>query len=306
MDRIKAMQVFTRVVEAGSFTRAAETLEMPRATVTTSVQQLEAHLGVRLLHRTTRQVSLTLDGGAYYERCLTLLEDLADAEAMLTDRHEPAGRLKVSLPGPPTRKVILPALPAFCARYPLIDLELGVNDRPVDLIQEGVDCALRAGPLPDSSLVARRLGYMVEISCASPDYLARFGTPTTPADLATHQVINYHSGRTGRPLPWEYRENGETHQLQLGGRLTVDNADAYTAAAVAGFGLAQIPLYGVHEQLLAGQLVEVLPAYRPAPTPLSVVYPHNRHLSSKVKVFIEWLSATLRAYPGLIADPERR
>lgn len=300
MDRFKAMQVFTRVVEAGSFTRAAETLEMPRATVTTAIQQLEAHLGVRLLYRTTRRVSLTLDGGAYYDRCLHLLEELADTEAMLTRAHQPAGRLRVNLPGAPARKVIIPALMGFCERYPDIDLDLGVSDRPVDLIQEGVDCALRIGPLPDSSLIARRVGQLVEVSCASPAYLARHGMPEKPADLERHVAVNFHSGRTGRPMPWEYMQAGERHEIAMPGRLAVDNAEAYLAAALAGFGLVQAPLYGVQPYLDGGELVEVLPEYRPTPSPMSVVYPHSRHLTGKVKAFVDWLIQTFREQPGVI------
>jgi len=299
MDRFKAMRVFTRVVEAGSFTRAAATLEMPRATVTTAVQQLEAHLGVRLLNRTTRRVALTVDGSAYYERCLHLLEELADTEAMLTDRHRPSGRLRVNLPGRPARLLIIPALRTFCDQYPELDLEIGVSDRPVDLVQEGVDCALRVGPLADSGLVARRVGQVREVSCAAPGYLERFGTPRTPADLAAHQAVNYHSARTGRALPWEYLEHGQVREITLPARLTVDNTEAYMAAALAGLGLIQAPLQGLDHHLRSGELVEVLPDYRPAPSLMSVVYPHNRHLSSKVKVFVEWLITLLRTQPGV-------
>ena len=299
MDRFKAMQVFTRVVEAGSFTRAAETLEMPRATVTTAIQQLEAHLGVRLLNRTTRRVAVTVDGGAYYERCLHLLEALADTEAMLTQGQRPSGRLRVNLPGRPARLLIIPALPAFCDRYPELNLEIGVSDRPVDLIQEGLDCALRVGPLPDSGLVARRVGELQEISCAAPGYLRRFGTPTVPADLAGHQAVHYHAGRTGRSLPWEYLEHGVVREITLPARITTDNTEAYMAAALAGLGLVQAPLHGLADHLRRGELVEVLPDYRPATSLMSVVYPHNRHLSGKVKVFVDWLVELLRDQPGI-------
>lgn len=302
MDRFTSMQVFTRVVEAGSFSRAAETLDMPRATVTTAIQQLEAHLGVRLLHRTTRRVTLTLDGSAFYERCLPLLEELADAEAMLTDQHQPSGRLRVNLPSRPARLLVIPALMGFCDRYPKIDLDIGVSDRPVDLTQEGVDCALRIGPLPDSALVARRIGLMREVSCAAPAYLARFGTPCTPADLAEHQAVNFHSARTGRSLEWEYTEAGRVHRLRLDGRLTVDSTEAYLAAALAGFGLVQVPLHSAHAHLARGELVEVLADYRPVPSPMSVVFSHRRHLSRKVKVFVEWLIALMRDRPGMLGS----
>lgn len=299
MDRFKAMQVFIRVAEAGSFTRAAETLEMPRATVTTAVQQLEAHLGVRLLNRTTRRVAVTVDGGAYYERCLHLLEALAETEAMLTDRQRPSGRLRINLPGRPARLLIIPALRDFCDQYPELDLDIGVSDRPVDLIQDGVDCALRVGPLPDSGLVARRVGELQEINCAAPRYLERFGTPRVPSDLAGHQAVHYHTARTGRSLPWDYTERGEWQEITLPARITTDNTEAYMAAALAGLGLVQAPLHGLAEHLRRGELVEVLPDYRPAPSLMSVVYPHNRHLSGKVKVFVDWLVDLLRDQPGI-------
>lgn len=299
MDRFKAMHVFTRVVEAGSFTRAAETLEMPRATVTTAVQQLEAHLGVRLLNRTTRRVAVTMDGDAYYARCVELLEALADTEAMLTDSDQPSGRLRVNLPGRPARLLIIPALRDFCDQYPELNLEIGVSDRPVDLIQEGVDCALRVGPLPDSGLVARRVGELQEISCAAPSYLERFGTPREPVDLTGHQAVHYHAGRTGRSLPWEYLEHDRFREITLPARVTTDNTEAYIASALAGLGLIQAPLQSLTNHLCSGELVEVLPDYRPAPSLMSVVYPHNRHLSRKVTVFVDWLINLLRAQPGV-------
>ncbi|GAA5131020.1 LysR family transcriptional regulator [Alloalcanivorax gelatiniphagus] len=300
MDRFKAMLVFTRVVEAGSFTRAADTLEMPRATVTTAVQQLEAHLGSRLLHRTTRRVSPTLDGGAYYERCLHVLDALAEAEAPLTEQQRPRGRVRVNLPGHPARRLIIPALPLFRERYPDIELEIGISDRPVDLIEERVDCALRVGPLPDSGLVARRVGEVEEINCAAPAYLERHGVPKHPEDLARHQVVRYHAARTGRPLRWEYLDaDGAALYLNPPASITVDNTEAYVAAALAGLGLVQVPLYGCHGYLASGELVEVMPEYRPRPSLMSVVYPHNRHLSAKVKVFVEWLIERLRGQPGV-------
>lgn len=301
MDRFKAMQVFTQVVEAGSYTRAAAILDMPRSTVTTAVQQLEARLGVRLLHRTTRKVTPSLDGLAYYRRCVSLLEDLAETEATLGAGHRPAGRLRVSLPGRPARKVVIPALPTFCERYPDIELELMVNDRWADLVGEGVDCALRSGPLPDSSLVARRIGCMPEISCAAPVYLERRGIPVVPADLTAHTVVGYRSGRTGEPLPWEYCDQGTVQELVLPGAVTVDDADAYVAAALAGLGMVQLPLYSAHSFLLRGELIEVLADYRPKPTPLSLLYPHRRPLSGRLRVFVEWLEDTLLACPGMIA-----
>lgn len=301
------MRVFTRVVEAGNFTRAAETLDMPRPTVTTAVQQLETHLGARLLNRTTRRVSVTQDGEAYYERCLHVLAELADAEAMLSDGSQPRGRLKVQLPARFARIVVMPVLDTFCQRYPHIDLDLGASDAPVDLVQQGVDCALRVGKLSDSSLVARRLGALTEINCAAPTYLARYGSPQTPADLDGHLAVNFHSGRTGRPSPWKYLQSGKRREKNLPGRMIVDSADAYVAAAIAGCGLIQAPLYGVATHLERGELEDVMPDYRPEPSPISVVYPGTRHMASRVRAFTAWLEEVIRATPGVVlSEPSFR
>src|SRR5215469_8774589 len=188
MDRLQAMQVFTRVVDTNSFTRAAETLDMPRASVTTIIQNLEAFLGVRLMHRTTRRLSLTPDGAAYYERCVRILADVEETEQTFQDRNrKPHGKLRIDMPGSIGRLIVIPSLCEFHGRYPDIDLQLGLTDRPVDLLQEGVDCVIRVGALQDSSLVARRVGLFEGVSCAAPSYIERAGIPQTIEDLEQHK-----------------------------------------------------------------------------------------------------------------------
>jgi LysR family transcriptional regulator for bpeEF and oprC len=290
MDRFNAMRVFTRIVELGGFARAADSLQMPRASVSILIKQLEAHLGVQLLLRTTRQVSLTLDGDAYYQRCVRLLADLEETEAAFSvARHNPRGTLRVDMPAGIGRLLVIPALPAFSARYPLIELEIGLNDRPVELIREGVDCVLRAGPPLDDSLVARPLALMQQVTCASPAYLARHGTPQHLDALAGHQIVEFFSSVTGKRYGLEFMVDGEVREIPLPKGLAVNSADAYLAASEAGYGLVQAPYYHVARALRDGLLCEVLERVEAPPLALSALYPPHRHLSTRVRVFIDWL-----------------
>ena len=294
MDRIDLLKVFLGVAETGSFTRAADRLALPRAAISTAVQQLEARLGSRLLHRTTRRVGLTPDGEALLERARALIADMEDIEQQFLPAHgDISGRLKVDVPSRIARRLIAPALPDFFARFPAIELELGSSDRAVDLVLEGVDCALRVGPLASSSLVARPLGHFTLINCASPAYLARHGTPRTTADLPRHLAVNYASPTSGRAAAWEWRHDGETTQLRLRSQVTANNAETYIACALAGLGLIQIPAYDVREHLAAGELVEVLPEARAEPLPVQLVYPHRSHLSRRMQAFAGWLETLL-------------
>lgn len=291
MDRLGHYRVFVRVVEAGGFTKAAMTLDIPRSSVSTIIAALEARLGVRLLNRTTRSVSPTQDGLAFYERCLRLLADSEELDGMFgSGGAGPSGKLHVELPGRIGRLIVVPALPDFLARYPGIDLQLGVTDRAVDLVSENVDLALRVGSLPDSGLIARSLGTLALINAASPAYLAQHGVPRSPADLEPgHFAVRYASPTTGRPEPWEWMEGGVLRALMLPARVTVNSAEGYIAAALAGLGLIQIPAYDVQNHLCAGELVEVLPGHRCEPMPMHLVYPHRRHLSHRVQLFAEWM-----------------
>lgn len=290
MDRIDLFRIFARVVETASFTRAAETLRLPRSSVSAAVIELEARIGARLLHRTTRKVSVTQDGSAFYERCLRAIAEVEETENLFRqDSAKPSGKLRIDVPGRIGRLVIAPALPAFLDEFPDIDLELGITDRAVNLVEERVDCALRVGPLADSGLIARPVGELPLINVASPEYLARHGMPRTPDDLARHWAVNYASPSTGRIERWEWMDGAATRAVPMRSRVTVNSAEAYIACCLAGLGLIQIPAYDVRSHLDAGDLVEVMPEHRAAPLPMTLLYPHRQHLSRRLQVFVDWL-----------------
>lgn len=290
MDRFEAMRVFVRIVELSSFTKAADELKLPRATVTHTIQQLEGRLGVRLLHRTTRQVSATPDGEAYYHRCLQLLNDLDEAESAFSHSAiKPRGKLRVDLQGTIARHFLLPHLGAFFEAYPDIEMEIGLGDRLVDLVRESIDCVVRAGEPRDSSLVSRRVASLPVVTCASAGYLDRYGTPLTLEAFAEHHAVNF-ANAGGRIMPFEFMVNGEQRLLSMPGRVTVSHSDAYLACCMQGLGFAQIPRYHVEELLEDGVLREVLPVLRPLPMPVSAMYPHHRQLSPRVRVFVDWVA----------------
>lgn len=302
MDQIQSMRVFARVVEAGTFTKAAESLAMPKGTVTKLVQHLEARLKVRLLNRTTRRVTVTPDGAAYYERTARLLNDLDDIEASMSNAQaNPSGRLRVDVGTSVAGLIIIPALAGFYQRYPDIQLDLGVSDRPVDLISDNVDCVIRGGDLVEQSLVARRIGNLSLITVATPGYLKQHGVPQHPDELdgPRHRTINYFSARTGRPFPHVFEKDGET--LEIAGRyqLSVNESNAYTSAVLAGLGVSQAALFAVAPYLDSGDLVEVLPGWKHPPIPIHVVYPPNRHLSAKVRAFVDWAADLFARHPHL-------
>ena len=303
VDRIDLFRIFTRVVETASFTRAANTLSMPRSSVSAAIQELENRLGTRLLARTTRSVTPTPDGTAFYEHCVRLVTDVEEAETLFQkDRTAPRGLLRVNLPGRIGRLIVAPALPAFLQDYPDIDIELGVSDRTVNLIEDGIDCVLRVGPLADSALIARQLGELPLVNVASPAYLARRGTPRTPADLPQHEAVRYASPATGRVEAWEWMAGGAVHSQHTSARVTVNSAEALVACALAGLGLIQVPAYDVRHHIEAGELIDVMPDWRPEPMPMALLYPHRRHLSRRVQVFADWLATLLAAamagHPG--------
>lgn len=288
MDRFQEMQIFTRIVERRSFTLAAEVLSLPRATVTNAIKRLEARLATRLLERTTRVVAPTLDGQAYYERCVRLLADLGEMESVFT-RSTPTGLLRVNLQATLARRVVAPRLPAFLARYPGIELQIGEGDRLVDLVREGIDCVLRVGNLQDSSMVAQQITQIAQVTCASPAYLARHGRPTTLETLDQHQAVNFISSATGRPYPLEFLVDGALRQLTLPGPVAVTGADMYTAGALAGLGIVQVPRYRVEQELTRGELEVLLPELAPPALPVYVLYPQSRQLSPRVRVFVDFL-----------------
>jgi DNA-binding transcriptional LysR family regulator len=294
MDRFDAMRVFARVVERKSFTLASEDLGLPRSTVTDAVKQLEARLGVRLLQRTTRHVSSTLDGEAYYQRCLRILADIEEAEGAFAGA-KPKGQLRVEVQGTLARYFLLPGLPAFFARYPDIELTMSEGERWIDLIREGVDCVLRFGNLPDSDMVARRVGMLERLTCAAPDYLDRFGVPTGPDRLDGHRMIGLRSLTTGNLRPLEFVADGVTRTVMLPTTVSVTGTESFLATARLGFGLFQVPRFHAAFDLERGTLVQVLPDCPPPPVPVSLLYPRNRQLSPRVRVFLDWAAREFAA-----------
>jgi len=289
------MQVFVRVAEQASFTRAAESLGLLKATVSVAVQQLESSLGTRLLHRTTRKVQMTLDGQLYYERCKELLAEVDSLQSMFQQSGQTLrGRLRVDMPNGLARLYVIPRLPEFLKAHPQVEFELSTTDRLVDPIQEGFDCVLRVGAPRDPQLIVRPLGSLVFINCASPAYLRQRGTPETLADLAKHDLIHYVTTLGTKSMGFEYPDAGGYRYLPMSGPVVVNSSDAYNAACVAGLGLTQVPEIGVRKQLARGDLVEVLPEYRPEPMPVSLLYAHRRNLPKRVRVFMDWMAETLR------------
>ncbi|WP_018607727.1 LysR family transcriptional regulator [Uliginosibacterium gangwonense] len=296
MNMPEAIKVYVRVAELSSFTLAADQLGMPRASVSATLQQLEAHLGTRLLHRTTRRVEMTQDGKAFYERSLDMLVDMEELQGMF--RQTPAdlrGRLRVDMPQPVARDVVLPNLGSFLATHPGLEIELSSMDRRVDLVREGIDCVVRVGTLGDSSLIARPLGHYQMINCASPAYLAQHGTPLSLADLAHHQLIHYSNTLGSHPIGFEYIDaaTGLPRQIDMPGRLTVNNTMAYEAAVLAGLGIVQTTAIGMQEYVEKGLLVEILPEYPAPPMLVSLLYANRRHLPRRVQVFMQWLAELL-------------
>ncbi|NYH21834.1 LysR family transcriptional regulator [Paraburkholderia bryophila] len=294
MDRFEEMRVFVRIAERQSFTRAADDLQIPRATVTTLMKRMEQRLGARLLERTTRTVRLTPDGEAYYGRCVRLIADMEEAEGSFSNLA-PKGLLRVNLQGTLARYFIVPALPAFLARFPDIELMIGEDDRYVDLVREGIDCVLRAGNLQDSSMIGRRVALLPQVTVASPAYLAAYGDPADPAALSTHRAVNYVSSATGKPVPLEFSVDGREVAMVLPSAVSVSGVELYTGSALAGLGIVQVPQYRVADELAARRLRIILADFPPPPMTVSVLYPQNRQLSSRVRVFAQWLREIFEA-----------
>jgi DNA-binding transcriptional LysR family regulator len=292
MDRLEALRLFTRIVETSSFARAADGLAIPRATATHAIKQLEASLNTRLLERTTRQVRPTLDGQAFYERCVHVLAELDDAESAL--RHvasNPSGILRIDMQGTHATRIVLPSIDDFHSRYPNIELVVSSGDRLVDLVREGVDCVVRGGVPRDSNLVARRLADVPQIVCASPGYLSRHGTPAHPSDLSEHQVVRFAANSGMNDYPLELWVDGELRAFRLNGWISVNDAEHYVTCALRGCGLIQLPRFHVEDELRAGHLVEVLTDWQSPTLPISAMYSYRRQLSARVRVFVDWLGA---------------
>jgi DNA-binding transcriptional LysR family regulator len=287
MDRLEAMRLFSRVVERRSFTLASQDTGVPRSTVTTVIRELETRLGTRLLQRTTRTVRPTLDGEAYYRRCLAILDDVEDAEGAFKGA-EPRGLLRIDVQGTLARHFLMPGLPDFLARHPGISLSMSESDRWIDPVQEGVDCVLRWGELPDSELVARRVAVLPRLTCAAPVYLERFGTPRTLEDLAGHRAVGMRSLTSGNLRPLEFLVDGNVHKVPLPATLSVTGPESYLRALQLGLGIAQVPRFHVEADLASGRLIPLLTDVPLPPGPVSLVYARSRQLSPRVRAFIEW------------------
>jgi len=300
MDRLQAMQIYVQIVERGNFTQAADALQLHRPAVTKAVQQLEQELGVRLLNRSTRRVSVTAEGEAFHARCVQLLGSIDDAFASFPkQRAVPKGRLRIDIALALAKTVVIPALPDFQQRYPQIELVLGASDQPADLIGEGIDCVVRVGKLKDSSMVARTVGAVPMVTCASPAYIARHGLPRTLDDLRAHRAVNFFTGSNRKLLEWTFRPHGEAVAVKLASSLLTDNSEALLSCGLAGLGIVHALRPALQPSIDSGQLIELLPGVPAEPKPVSVLYPNRAHLSDKVRAFIDWLTELFaRRYPA--------
>ncbi|EPR0444945.1 LysR substrate-binding domain-containing protein [Klebsiella pneumoniae] len=292
MDRFDAMRAFARVVEAGSFTKAAQTLHMSKTTVTQLIQQLESRLRVRLLHRTTRKLGVTPDGAVYYERVIRLLADMEDAENSLSSAAmTPRGRLRVDVPSPLDRLILVPALPAFHARYPDIQIDMGVSDRVVDLIGDNVDCVLRGGQITDQSLIARHVGDLQIGVYVAPSYVERLGAPAHPRELQNtdHCIVGFLSSRTSKIDPLVLCSENERIEITGNYVLAVDDGNAYLEAGLVGLGVIALPNYMAAAHQAVGALIPLFTQWRISPMPLYLAFPPNRHVNAKLRVFIDWI-----------------
>ncbi|WP_354547917.1 LysR family transcriptional regulator [Rhodanobacter soli] len=291
MDRLEAMRLYTRIVELGSFTAAADDLNLPRATVTHAIKRLEARLGAQLLQRTTRRVRATRDGETYYGHCLRLLADVDEVETDFREaRVQPKGRLRVDLPATLARLLVIPALRDFFARFPQIQLDIGTGDRFVDLVREGVDCVLRVGELGDSGMVGRRVATLEQVTVASAAYVRRHGLPDSLAALQDgHLAVNWVSPTTHRAEPLEFMVGRKRREVVLPGCVSVSGVDAYLGCCEAGLGIAQMPRYRIVDALKSGGLRELLPAHPPPSLPMTILYPQQRQMPARLRVFVDWL-----------------
>jgi DNA-binding transcriptional LysR family regulator len=300
MDQLLAIRTFVRIAEAGSFGRAADHLNIPRSTASKLIQDLEQMLGTRLIQRTTRHATVTPEGAAYYERALRLLADLEemDGEVRRT-RAAPRGRLRVDIGSSLANLALIPALPAFQARYPDIDLRLGVSDRNADMVGEGIDVVIRGGELADSSLIARKLCELDLIVCAHRSYVERYGLPAHPSGLEDgHRIVSYFSSLSGKPFNLRFERDGEVVEVQPRGNIAVNESTAHLTALVAGLGVGLNFRFQVQPWLDTGELVHVLPEWRQARMPLYAMYPQTRHMNAKARVFIDWAVEVFGALDG--------
>lgn len=297
MNQLEAMQIFVRVAELASYTRAAESLGMPKASMSTAVQQLESEFGTQLLHRTTRKVQMTLDGRACYERCKDLLADMDELRSMFQQGPQALrGRLRVDMPTGIAKNIVIPQLPRFLIQHPLLEIELSSTDRKVDLVREGFDCVLRVGTLEDPNLIVRPLGAYALVNCASPEYVRTHGMPRSVEDLRNHRLIHYVGTLGAKPMGFEYHDGVAYRTIAMSGAITVNSSEAYQASCLAGLGIIQVPAPGVRQLIEQGLLVEVAPDLRAEPMPVSLLYAQRRNLSRRVQVFMSWVAELMKQH----------
>ncbi|TDY22071.1 LysR family transcriptional regulator for bpeEF and oprC [Paraburkholderia sp. BL6665CI2N2] len=300
MDRLQAMQTFIKVVEMNSFSRAADALQLPRASATTIIKNLEAHLKVSLMRRTTRRLNLTPEGAQYYELCVRILSEIQECEdAIANTGNGPRGQLRIDMPGSIGRLIVAPKIMEFRERYPDIDLIIGFVDKPVCTAQDDVDCAIRSGDMHDSSLIRRRLSEVPILTAASPKYVERHGKPTNLSDLQNHFTVHYHSDATSRAAALNFVVEQVPREVEMRRALMLSDIEAYVTCGVTGAGIIQAPRFLIQAHLDSGRLVEVLPQWKPLPISISALYPPNRHLTAKVRVFVEWIAAVFESCPTM-------
>lgn len=296
IDSTESLKRFMRVAELGSFTKAAESLDLPKASVSQAIQQLETRLQTQLFHRTTRKVQLTPDGQLFYEKSKDVLSEIEELETLfMRDDRQVSGIVRVNMSQPMARHLIIPALPAFLQRHPNLNIEISSEDRKVDLVSEGYDCVVRTGEVEESGMIMRKIGEMQQTNFASPGYLNTYGEPRSLEDLQQHYLIHYQTSSQHRFDAFEYEKDGHRHTIKMKSRLCVNNTDAYRVACAAGLGIMQAPRFGAHELLQNGGLIEILPTYRAPAMPVSILFPHRRNLSKRVRIFMEWLTEVIQS-----------
>lgn len=300
MDRLQAMQTFVKVVEMNSFSRAADSLGMPRASATTTIKNLEAYLKINLMHRTTRRLNLTPEGAQYYELCVRVLSDIEECEAALTKTGKgPRGQLRVEMPGSIGRLIVAPRIMEFRNQYPDIDLVLGFADNPASLAQSTVDCIIRSGHLHDSGFICRPLGEVKMLTAASSAYLEKHGNPSNLRELEHHHAVQYYSNTSGRVIAHNLVVDDVPREVKMKRSLLLSDIEAYVTCGLAGAGIIQAPGFLLQRHLDEGRLVEVLPRWKPLPILVSAQYAPDRHLAGKVRVFVEWVANLFKECSGI-------
>ncbi len=297
MDKIDAMHIFTRVAELESFSKAASSLGLAKGSVSTTIHALEKLVGARLLERTTRQVRLTSEGRSFLERCKDLLADVHEVETMFQrDTGKIAGKIRVDMSNPVARDVVIPRLGEFLQRHPLVEIDLSSSERRVDLIREGIDCVVRGGNVRDPALAERPVGVVEFVNVASAEYLKAHGKPAGIEDLKSHRLVLFNTVPGSPAAGFEYHDGVKFRELKMSASITVDTADAYKTACLAGLGICQTPRIGIVRELWEKKLIEVLPEFRAEPMHISIVYPQRRMLAKRVRVFVDWLEPILKQH----------